>query len=326
VIVDNALYRNGVRVPCGVETDDLAGVRALAVGRDDFVWVGLHDPTPEELEAAADLYDLHQLAVEDALRAHQRPKHERYDDSLFMALKTLWYVDEDDAVETGEINLFIGEKFVVSVRHGSGSGLHEARLALENREQVLMHGPSAVVYAICDQVVDRYEEVGQSLVEDVDEVEASVFSGERTNDAARIYILKRELAEMRRAVGPLRDPIARFATGSVEGIDAEAATYFRDVADHLARVSETVESLDALLSTAFEAHLAQISINQNDDMRKISAIVGIIAAPTLIAGIYGMNFDHMPELHWLLGYPYSLLLMLGSSLAIWIAARRAGWL
>ncbi|HET7684123.1 MAG TPA: magnesium/cobalt transporter CorA [Marmoricola sp.] len=326
MIVDNALYRKGVRVPCGVAVDDLAGVRTLATGPDDFVWVGLHDPTEHELEAVADLYDLHPLAVEDALRAHQRPKLERYDDSLFMALKTLWYVDEDDAVETGEINLFIGAKFVVSVRHGEGSGLHDARLALENREQVLVHGPSAAVYAICDQVVDKYEEVAQFLVEDVDEVEASVFSGERTNDAARIYVLKRELAEMRRAVVPLRDPIARFASGNVDGLDAEAGPYFRDVADHLARVAETVDSLDALLSTAFEAHLAQISINQNDDMRKISAIVGIIAAPTLIAGIYGMNFDHMPELHWLLGYPFALLLMVGSSLAIWIAARRAGWL
>jgi magnesium transporter len=326
VIVDNALYRAGVRVDCGTETSDLAGVRAMATGSDDFVWIGLHEPTAPELEAVADLYDLHPLAVEDALSAHQRPKLERYGDSLFMVLKTLWYVDEDDAVETGEIAIFIGHKFVVTVRHGEGGGLHQARLALEGMQHLLAHGTSAVVYAVCDQVVDRYEEVGDALQTDVDEVESSVFAAERTNDSERIYVLKRELAEVRRAVLPLRDPIHRFAAGAEAGIDAEAATYFRDVADHLARVAETIDSLENLLSAAFEAHLAQITIQQNDDMRKISAAVGLVAAPTLVAGVYGMNFDHMPELHWLFGYPMSLLMMVGSSLAIWIVARRAGWL
>jgi magnesium transporter len=326
VIVDNALYRSGIRVDCGTETADLAGVRALAIGAEDFVWIGLHEPTPEELAAVADLYDLHPLAVEDALSAHQRPKLERYDDSLFMALKTLWYVDEEDAVETGEINMFVGPKFVVTVRHGEGGGLHQARLQLEGMQKLLAHGPSAVVYAVCDQVVDRYEEVAASLVEDVDEVESSVFAPQRTNDAERIYVLKRELAEMRRAVLPLRDPVHRFATGAERRIDPEAAPYFRDVADHLARVAETIDELETLLTAVFEAHLAQITVQQNDDMRKISAAVGLVAAPTLIAGVYGMNFQHMPELGWMLGYPMSLLMMAGSSLAIWIVARRAGWL
>jgi magnesium transporter len=197
---------------------------------------------------------------------------------------------------------------------------------LEGMQTVLAHGPSAVVYAVCDQVVDAYEAVAEELQTDVDEVEASVFSTERTNDSARIYVLKRELAEMRRAVGPLRDPVSRFATGVIRGIHADAGPYFRDVADHLARVAEVLDALDNLLSAAFEAHLAQISIQQNDDMRKISAAVGLVAAPTLVAGIYGMNFRHMPELAWQLGYPFSLLLMLGSSLAVWIIARRAGWL
>jgi len=326
VIVDNALYRQGVRVDCGTATSDLAGVRSRATDPGDFVWVGLHEPTEHELETVAALYDLHELAVEDALMAHQRPKLERYDESLFLSLKTLWYVDENDAVETGEINVFIGENFVVTVRHGKGGGLHDARIALEGMQSVLAHGPSAVVYAVCDQVVDAYEDVASSLVIDVDEVEASVFAAQRTNDSARIYVLKRELAEMRRAVLPLRDPVNRFATGAVRGIDPEAAPYFRDVADHLARVAETMDSLEALLSAAFEAHLAQISIQQNDDMRTISAVVGLIAAPTLVAGIYGMNFTHMPELNWMLGYPLSLLLMLGSSLGVWVVARRSGWL
>ena len=326
MIVDNALYRNGERVDTGVDTHDLAGVRAEATEPDDFVWVGLHEPEPHELDAVADLYDLHDLAVEDALRAHQRPKVERYADSLFIVLKILWYVDEEDAVETGEISMFVGHKFVVTVRHGSGGGLKEARQRLEAASSVLAHGPSAVVYAVCDAIVDRYEDVAGSLQEDVDEVEQSVFSTERTNDAARIYVLKRELAEMRRAVMPLREPMNRFTAGTVYGIHKDAGPYFRDVADHLSRVAETIDTLDSLLSTAFEAHIAQISIQQNDDMRKISAAAGIIVAPTVVGSIYGMNFDHMPELHWALGYPFAVGLMLLSSLTVFLIGKRAGWL
>jgi magnesium transporter len=326
VIVDNALYRNGERVDLGTDTHDLAGVRAKATGADDFVWVGLHDPDADELDAVADLYDLHELAVEDAVSAHQRPKVERYADSLFIVLKTLWYVDEQDAVETGEISMFVGHKFVVTVRHGSGGGLKEARQRLEAASNVLAHGPSAVVYAVCDAIVDHYEEVAGSLQEDVDEVEQSVFSTERTNDSARIYILKRELAEMRRAVLPLREPMNKFTTGSVHGIHSDAGPYFRDVADHLNRVADTIDTLDSLLSTAFDAHIAQISIQQNDDMRRISAAVGLVAAPTLIGSVYGMNFEHMPELHWMFGYPMAIGLMLLSSLVVYIISKRAGWL
>jgi magnesium transporter len=326
VIVDNALYRKGERVDLGLETNDLAGVRAKATEPDDFVWVGLHQPDSGELEAVADLYGLHPLAVEDAISAHQRPKVERYDESLFIVLKTLWYVDEEDAVETGEISLFVGHKFVVSVRHGSGGGLSDTRHHLEGMHNILAHGPSAVVYAVCDQVVDRYEEVAGSLQEDVDEVEQSVFSTARTNDSARIYVLKRELAEMRRAVLPLREPMTKFSNGAVRGIHSDAGPYFRDVADHLLRVAETIDNLDSLLSTAFEAHTAQISIQQNDDMRRITAGVGLVAAPTLIGSIYGMNFTHMPELSWLYGYPWALGLMALSSLAVFIVSKRSGWL
>jgi magnesium transporter len=324
--VDNAVYRNGERVEVGLETHDLAGVRGAATEDDDFVWVGLHDPTSEELEQVAEVYSLHELAVEDAIRAHQRPKVERYEESLFIVLKTLWYVDEEDAVETGEISIFVGPKFVVTVRHGAGGALAHARHRLEGMRSVLAHGPSAVVYAVCDTVVDRYEEVAGSLQEDVDEVETSVFSAHRTNDSARIYVLKRELAEMRRAVMPLREPMNRFTTGAVRGIDSEAGPYFRDVADHLLRVADMVEELDSLLSSALSAHLAQISIQQNDDMRRISVAIGLVAAPTLVAGVYGMNFVHMPELHWFFGYPMALLMMILSSLAVLAIAKRAGWL
>ena len=325
MIVDNALYRKGVRVPVDCEISDLAAVRHQC-GPDDFVWVGLHEPEQSELDAVAQVFDLHPLAVEDAVKAHQRPKLERYGDSLFLTLKTLWYVDEEDAVETGEINMFVGTDFVVTVRHGEGGSLQEARKALEGREQVLAHGPSGVVYAVCDEVVDTYERVADALQEDVDEVESSVFSDLRTNDSARIYVLKRELAEVRRAVHPLREPIGRFTTGAVRGIDPESGPYFRDVGDHLARVSEAVEGLDSLLSTAFEAHLAQITIQQNDDMRRISATIGLIAAPALIGAIYGMNFEHMPELDWKLGYPMALGLMALASLTVWLVSKRAGWL
>jgi magnesium transporter len=325
MIVDSALYRDGVRVPVDCDKQDLTRMRELASDHD-FVWVGLHEPGASELDEVAKIFDLHPLAVEDAVHAHQRPKLERYDDSLFLVLKTLWYVDEEDAVETGEINLFVGRDFVVSVRHGEGTDLHGARLGLEEQAQVLGHGPSAVVYAVCDAVVDAYEEVGRQLEIDVDEVEASVFSQDRTQDSQRIYVLKRELAEVRRAVNPLREPMKRFATGSVPLVAQEAAPFFRDVADHLARVNETMETLDGLLSTAFDAHLARIQVQQNEDMRKISAWVAIAAVSTLVAGIYGMNFDHIPELAWHYGYAYALGLMTVASVALYRFFKKSGWL
>jgi magnesium transporter len=326
MIVDSALYRDGVRVQVDCHKDDLNAVRDKATGADDFVWVGLHRPSEDELNGVAKVFSLHPLAVEDALKAHQRPKLERYDEGLFLVLKTLWYVDEEDAVETGEINLFVGRNYIVSVRHGEGAELHSARMDLEQRTHVLGHGPSAVVYAICDRVVDEYELVSNSLEEDVDEVETSVFSTTRTQDSQRIYVLKRELSEMRRAVNPLREPMKRFATGSVPFVTQEAAPFFRDVTDHLLRVSENIETLDSLLSTAFDAHLAQISVQQNEDMRKISAWVAIAAVGTLVAGIYGMNFINMPELRWHYGYFYALGLMAFASILLYRLFKRSGWL
>ncbi len=323
MIVDSALYRDGSRVE---GHGDCRALRTRACEPGDFVWLGLHEPDLKELARVANAFQLHPLAVEDAVNAHQRPKLERYEDSLFLVLKTLWYVDAEDAVETGEINMFVGSDFIVTVRHGQGSELHSARLQLESRTQVLTHGPSAVVYAVCDTVVDGYTEVLEALQVDVDEVEESVFSPARTNDSVRIYTLKREIAEVRRAVMPLREPMRRFAAGVVHGVHDDAAPFFRDVADHLTRAYEMVDSLDGLLSTAFDAHLAAISVQQNEDMRKISAGVGLVAAPTLIAGIYGMNFEHMPELGWWFGYPMSLVLMASTSWALWIVFKRSGWL
>ena len=326
MIVDSALYRKGVRVPVDCGPQDLRELRSLANADGDFVWLGLHEPSEAELEDVATAFGLHPLAVEDAFNAHQRPKLERYGDSLFLILKTLWYVDEEDAVETGEIHIFVGRDFIVTVRHGSGSELHSARSYLESEESVLTHGPSAVVYAVCDRVVDGYIEVVRSLEIDVDEVETSVFSPKRTDDSVRIYTLKREIAEVRRAVLPLREPMQRFASGTVPGVATDAAPFFRDVADHLARAADTVDTLDSLLSTAFNAHLARISVQQNDDMRKISAGVGLVVAPALIAAIYGMNFQNMPELGWYFGYPFALGLMVLTSSALWVFFKKSGWL
>jgi magnesium transporter len=326
VIVDSAVYRQGKRIVDDLPAGELSRVRKLATDPGDFVWVGLHEPTQEELSTVEEEFGLHPLAVEDAFTAHQRPKLERYEHTLFLTLKSLWYVDANDAVETGEINMFVGVDFVVTVRHGSGSELHTARRDLEAKSAVLTHGPSAVVYAVCDRVVDGYLSVMTALEEDVDEVETSVFSAQRTNDSARIYTLKREIAEARRAVLPLREPMRRFATGAVPGIEEGSAPFFRDVLDHLNQAAETVDVLDQLLSTAFDAHLAQISVQQNADMRKISAGAAIVVVPTLIAGIYGMNFRHMPELDWTYGYPYAVALMAGMAVLLWVWFKRSGWL
>jgi magnesium transporter len=326
VIVDNALYHGGKRVALGTDADQSLGAARVPCDPGDFQWIGIHDPSPAELDLIAATFDLHPLAVEDAGDSHQRPKLERYDDTLFLVLKTLWYVDEEDAVETGEINMFVGRDFVVTVRHGQGIDLAASRRDLEQRAKVLEHGPMAVLYAICDRVVDEYEKVGESLEEDVDEVEQSVFSEARTNDSNRIYVLKREIAEVRRAVLPLREPMRKFAMGVDERVTPETATYFRDVADHLQRVAEVIDNLDGLLSTAFDAHLARISVQQNEDMRKISAGAALVVVPTLVAGVYGMNFDHMPELHWTYGYPFSLLLMLGASGFLLWFFKKSGWL
>ena len=326
VIVDSAVYRQGKRLVDDLPPHELGRVRQLATEPGDFVWVGLHAPSEEELATVEAEFGLHPLAVEDAFTAHQRPKLERYEHTLFLTLKSLWYVDANDAVETGEINMFVGEDFVITVRHGAGSELHSARRDLEAKAAVLTHGPSAVVYAVCDRVVDGYLSVMSSLEEDVDEVETSVFSQQRTNDSARIYTLKREIAEVRRAVLPLREPMRRFATGAVPGIEEDSAPFFRDVLDHLSQAAETVDGLDQLLSTAFDAHLAQISVQQNDDMRKISAGAAIVVVPTMVAGIYGMNFHDMPELSWSFGYPYALGLMAASVCVLYILFKRSGWL
>jgi magnesium transporter len=327
VIVDSALYRGGQRADLHCDPHDYAVLREGVHADGDFVWLGLYQPSEQDLAEVAEAFGLHPLAVEDALTAHQRPKLERYGDVMFMTLKTLWYVDAEDAVETGEISVFMGRDFVVTVRHGHGSRLAPARHLLEaDDRRLLTQGPSAAIYAVADRIVDGYLAVVAELTKDVDEVETSVFSPARTSDSERIYTLKRELAEVRRAVLPLRDPIRRFATAEVPDIDDDIKPFFRDVLDHLNRAAEDLDALEMLLSSAFDAHLARIQVQQNDDMRKISAGAAIIVVPTLVAGIYGMNFTHMPELAWRFGYAYALILMAAAVVGLWWWFRRSGWL
>ncbi len=328
VIVDCAVYRGGNRVQLSERADDMSSALDAACAEEGgFVWIGLHEPTEAEMVKVSTTFNLHPLAVEDALAAHQRPKLERYPGNhVFMVLKTLWYVDERDAVETGEIAVFLGDNFVVTVRHGSGAELAMTRMSLERQAGLLGHGPFAVLYSVCDHIVDDYRHVVEELQNDVTEIELSVFSNERTQDAQRIYTLKREVSEFRRAVAPLREPLSRLAHAGLPEMEDRAATFFRDVADHAILINDQVESLDTLLSSAHDAHMARISVQQNDDMRKISAWVAIAAAPTVLAGIYGMNFENMPELTWHYGYFLVLATMAAICTTLYRIFKRSGWL
>ncbi|MFB7053594.1 magnesium and cobalt transport protein CorA [Streptomyces vinaceus] len=327
VIVDCAMYRDGRRSPAPEDLSDALD-QARASG-DAFLWVGMYEPTEEEFEHVSREFRLHKLAVEDALTAHQRPKLEVYDDSLFVVLKPVMYDDDTDTVTTGELMLFIGDSFVVTVRHGEGAALSAVRHRLEHEPEVLRHGPTAVLYAVSDAVVDHYIEVAAELQADLEEVEADVFAPQATdtkNTAARIYGFKRQVLEFRRATSPLLQPMDRLAFGNVPFVHEHAQPFFRDVADHLTKASEYIEGLDRLLSDALAAHLAQMGVRQNDDMRKISAWAAMAAVPTMVAGIYGMNFDHMWELRQPWGYPAVVLVMVGACLGLHRLFKTRGWL
>ncbi|QES24907.1 magnesium and cobalt transport protein CorA [Streptomyces venezuelae] len=327
VIVDSAIYRDGRRTPGPADLSD--ALDEARVTGDAFLWVGLHEPSEAEFDHVASEFALHPLAVEDALKAHQRPKLEVYDDSLFVVLKPVVYEPESDRVSSGELMVFIGDCFVVTVRHGEGAALAAVRKRLEAEPAVLRHGPTAVLYAVSDAVVDHYLDVAGELQVDLEELEADVFAptgGNPANTAERIYTAKRQVLEFRRASGPLAGPLARLATGSVPFVNEHAQPFFRDVNDHLLRSNEQVEGLDRLLSDVLSAHLAQMGVRQNDDMRKISAWAAMAAVPTMIAGIYGMNFDHMPELTWTWSYPALIVLMAGIVTGLYRLFKRRGWL
>jgi magnesium transporter len=323
-LTDCAVYEGGERQGGQVPLEE-----ALQRARDcsdGFVWIGLHDPEPQAVELVGQFFGLHPLAVEDAIHAHQRPKLERHEDLLFLVLKTARYVDAEELVDIGELLLFLGDRFLVTIRHGGARPLAELRRRLEDDHDRLARGPGAVFHAIIDAVVDDYADVLDGLTNDVDEIEAAVFSDVRSNPTERIYRLKREVLQFKRAVTPFVHPLTRLVEDEELPVPDRARPYLRDVLDHLVRDAEGVTSIDELLNGVLDANLAQMSVRQNDDMRKISAWVAIAALPTMIFGLYGMNFEHMPELKWDLGYPAVLVLTALACLLLHRRLRRAGWL
>ena len=326
MIVDCAVYDKGVR-----REGDLPLELALEASREPgcFVWIGLFEPTPSEFYAVRREFDLHELAVEDAVKAHQRPKIEAYGSDLFVVLKTARYIDESETVEFAEIQLFVGASYVVSVRHGEGSSLAHVRKALECDPERIAHGPMAVLHAVMDRVVDDYEPVIAGLDNDVHEIEVDVFAEDRamrTDPSRRIFKLKREVLDFHRHTKPLSESLGRLQTGALGHCPVGLREYFRDVQDHLLRVVAEIENFRDLLSDALHANLSQVSVRQNDDMRKISAFVAVGAVPTVVGAIYGMNFEHMPELEWQYGYPLVLVITALACLLLYRRFKRAGWI
>nr|WP_203597245.1 magnesium/cobalt transporter CorA [Actinomadura bangladeshensis] len=323
VIVDKAIYAGGTRSDIDGDISD-----AFDLAREDgdcFLWIGLYEPDEDEFELVKDELNLHPLAAEDAVSAHQRPKMERYGDTLFVVLKTLTYLDETSDIEVGEIMVFLGRDFVVTVRHGTGNPLGPVRKRLEDDPELLGHGAAGVLYAVCDEVVDRYGLVAHEVEVDIIGLERAVFDPGARDVTADIYSLKREVLEFRSA----EDPLVPVMQEIVKGRVAECGStreYFRDVLDHLLRVDGQVDAHNELLNSVLTAHLALLGKQQNEDMRKISAWAAIIAVPTAIAGIYGMNFDHMPELHWSFGYPLVIVVMAVACVLLFRRLRRSGWL
>ena len=295
-----------------------------------IAWVGLYRPTEEEFDAVAGEFDLHELAVEDAVHAHQRPKLERYDDTLFCVLRPARYVDEAETVEFGEVHVFAGPHFVITVRHSEAPDLHDVRRSLEARPDLLRRGPVAILHAIMDRVVDDYAPVVAGVENDIDEIEDEVFGG--GGDASRrIYELLREVIAFERATKPLPPMLERLMED--HDVDDEEHRYLRDVQDHALRVFEQAEGFRQLLQNIFSVNLTretkaltEISNAQNEEVKKISAWAAILFAPTLVGTIYGMNFDHMPELGWTLGYPFALALMLALGLALYRQFKRRDWI
>jgi magnesium transporter len=326
MIIDCAHYKDGARQQEDALTPEQAAERARDAGEGEFVWIGIHEPEPGDMERLAKLFDLHELAVEDAQMAHQRPKIEDYDEAFFIVLRTGHYHEDSEEVHFGEIHIFAGASYVITVRHGPGSELASARQRLEARPDLLRLGAASAVWAIIDKVVDDYLPVVDSIEDDIEEVEKDVFDDDIPAPTARIYHLKREVIEFHRAVWPLLSPLGTLEQGGFERVPEELRRFFRDVADHARRVDEQVSSQRELLTSVLEANLALVSVNQNEVVKKISSIAGIIAVPTFIASVYGMNFDHMPELHWRFGYPLTILLMASCVAALVAFFRRIDWL
>ena len=326
MIVDCAHYKDGVRQQEEALTPEQAAELRKAAGSGDFVWIGIHEPEPGDIDRLAKLFDLHELAVEDALQAHQRPKIEDYDADGFLVLKTAHYHEDREEVHFGEISVFAGPGYVITVRHGPGSELHSARQRLEARPDLVKLGATSAIWAVLDKVVDDYIPVVDAIEDDIEEVEKDVFDDDIPAPTARIYNLKREVIEFHRAVWPLLNPLETLEQGGFERVPEHLRSFFRDVADHARRVDEQVQSQRELLTSVLQANLSLVSVNQNEVLKRISAIAGIVAVPTFIASVYGMNFEHMPELHWRFGYPLCIAGMALIALALVAYFRRIDWL
>ncbi|MBT2522940.1 magnesium/cobalt transporter CorA [Arthrobacter sp. ISL-28] len=329
-IIDNAVYVDGVR---SAEPQSLEQTFETLSAHGGMAWIGLYRPTEPEMAAVAAEFGLHELAVEDAISAHQRPKLERYGDNLFTVLRPARYLDDTETVEFGELHIFTGRNFVVTVRHAEMSGVGQVRRRLEARPDLLRHGPEAVLYALLDRVVDDYAPVVAGLENDIDEIEDQLFSGDSTV-SRRIYELAREVIQFQRAIHPLPGMMQQLKRGFEKYVvDTDLQHSLRDVEDHVERVISRANSFRDLLQNALTLdgtltanRQNEASAEQNEQVKKISGWAAIFFAPSLVAGVYGMNFDHMPELHWAFGYPLSIGLMAGAAGLMYAIFKRKGWL
>ncbi len=337
-MIDSAVYVGGDRVDSPSTLADT--YRSLHEHDDAMAWIGLYQPSQHELASLAEEFGLHELAVEDAILAHQRPKIERYDDTLFVVLRAAWYVDETEDIDFGELHLFVGPDFVLTVRHGAQPDLSPVRRRMESNPDLLRLGPEAVLYAILDRVVDGYAPVVAGLANDIDEIETEMFRGD-TQVSRRIYELSREVVEFQRATRPLLGVVRSLAAGfSKYRTDEELQRYLRDVEDHVIGTVEQIDEFRNLLRDILTVNatlvaqqqneemkaLSELSVQQNDEVKKISGWAAILFAPTLVGTVYGMNFDFMPELQWRYGYFMALGLMLTVNVVLYILFRRRNWI
>lgn len=329
-VVDCAVYINGERRPGQwTHTEAVETVRQQGEG---FVWISLYEPDAQEIQDIATTFGLHELAVEDAVHAHQRPKLEHYGNTLFLVFRTIRYVEHkspttaDDIVELGELMVFLGADFLITVRHGHGSGPPGPSHELDTDPAHLAAGPASMLHAIADQVVDHFLEVTARIEEDIDELEAEVFAPQSQVTSEQIYLMKREVLELQRAVTPLTVLLRTLTEDDLTLVPDEVRSYFRNVHDHATTAAERVAAFDKLLTTLVDATIWKITLQLNSDMRKITAWAAIIAVPTALAGIYGMNFDYMPELHWRYAYPVTIAVILVLCLTLYRVFRRKRWL
>jgi magnesium transporter len=333
-VVDCAVYVDGQRLDgsCSYPDARKKVAELRLAGQGAFAWIGLHEPTEHQMQEVGDVFGLHPLAVEDAVCAHQRPKLERYDDMLFLVLKTVNYIQHEsqvlarEVVETGEVMVFVGEDFVVTVRHGEHGRLTDVRKRMDADPEHMRLGPFAVMHAIADAVVDHYLDVTTHMAVDIDAIEEVAFAvGTRTN-IEPIYEIKREVVELRRSVNPLSVPFARLQTEHRDLISKEVRRYLRDVSDHQSQAADQIASYDDMLTSLVQAALARVGMQQNDDMRKMAAWAALLAVPTMVAAIYGMNFKFMPELNWTWGYPGVMAFMAAGCLYLYVRFRKQNWL